>query len=449
MLMYRDFSDYVYRVKTERLSKLEGALKSEYLNQRGWQNLRSSPERLRSIIEESIYTPGSSSILPAHHESKHLRGKKHGHKSIHIEKKTVSIDERLFILDENKYPVIGQVGTSDNLPLQEIRVDGKTVGWMGINTTDELKSPQEIAFLTKAFHRFYLVGAGIFVMTALLSFLLSRHLLAPIKKLTEGTQALSHRKFQSRIDVHSNDELGQLASDFNAMAGALENYEKMRQQWIIDISHELRTPLSVLRGEIEALQDGIREITQENLDSLHSEVVRISRIVEDLHRLSLADGKAFTFMKEPLNPFQILEETLRTFKTRLVRQKIKVHWNTEKKEKISILADGDRLKELFTNLLENTLRYTDSPGMLEIRRELAEDKLVLFFEDSAPGVPEESLGRLFDRLYRVDKSRSRALGGSGLGLSICKNIVEAHGGEISAHKGLSGGLRIKIILPLA
>ncbi len=306
-----------------------------------------------------------------------------------------------------------------------------------------------MGFLKQQTQALYLIGGAILVLAAIVAFLLSRHLLAPIRKLTAGTQALAAREFGTRIEVESGDELGQLAADFNTMAQTLEQYERQRQQWISDIAHELRTPLSILSGEVEALQDGVREVNSVTLDSLRAEARHLSKIVNDLHELSLADAGVLSIKKEPLDPVPVLKETLSHFQTRFEENQITVENRAGNDPPTNIIGDADRLQQLFSNLLENTLRYADSPGTLQIWQERTENRLTLFFEDSGPGVPAEALERLFDRLYRVDKSRSRTQGGSGLGLSICKSIVTAIGGEIRAVNGPSGGLRIEIELPLA
>jgi len=197
-----------------------------------------------------------------------------------------------------------------------------------------------------------------------------------------------------------------------------------------------------LQGEIEAIQDGIREMNTETLASLHSEVVRISRLVNDLHLLSLADSQNLRLKKEPIKPILILRDTLKIFRTRLKQQNISIIADVGDCYRIVSEGDKDRLVRLFSNLIENTMRYADSPGTLTIRANHSSSELTICFEDSGPGVPEESLNRLFERLYRVEKSRSRASGGSGLGLSICKEIMERHGGTIRAENAESGGLRI-------
>jgi two-component system sensor histidine kinase BaeS len=222
----------------------------------------------------------------------------------------------------------------------------------------------------------------------------------------------------------------------------------MRQQWMADISHELRTPLAILRGEIEAMQDGVREITPEAVESLHFEVLHVARIVQDLHDLSLIESPTFPAELTPVNPLEVLDETLRSFLPRLAARDLRLDTDDGHPGPVTIMADAGRLKQLFSNLLENALRYVQTPGVLKIRRGLRDNRLVLVFEDSGPGVPEESLTRLFDRLYRVDKARSRAQGGSGLGLAICKSIVECFGGGITASQAPGGGLRITLTFPV-
>ncbi|MBN2372493.1 HAMP domain-containing protein [bacterium] len=311
----------------------------------------------------------------------------------------------------------------------------------------------ELAGISRITKQYRYLSMGLFlgnilIMVIIVSFILSRHVLTPIKRLTKGTQALSSLEFDTEIDVHTGDELGQLASNFNMMAQTLKRYEQMQRQWISDISHELRTPLSVLFCEIEALQDGIRKVNKEALDSLYSEAKHLNKIVEDLHTLSLAESKTLHFKKEKIDPLYVLNETIKVFQKRFSMRQISIKNDLKTDHDIIITGDPDRLKQVFSNILENALRYADTPGTLTISQYHTKAKLFLNLEDSGPGVPEESLDRLFDRLYRVDKSRSRAKGGSGLGLAISKNIILNHGGEIKASNASSGGLRIEIVLPL-
>ena len=232
------------------------------------------------------------------------------------------------------------------------------------------------------------------------------------------------------------------------MADTLKAYETMRQQWITDISHELRTPLAILKGEIEAVQDGVRKIRPETLDSLHSEVMRLSKLVADLHALSLADTQDLQATLSDVHPLDILNEMANHYRGRMEDRRIEMRLALPDAYGPVIRGNRDRLAQLFANLLENTLRYTDAPGRLIVSAGRNDAGLTIRFDDSAPGVPRDALERIFERLYRVDSSRNRRLGGSGLGLAICRQIVQAHGGAIRAEASPEGGLGIEIDLPL-
>jgi two-component system sensor histidine kinase BaeS len=247
----------------------------------------------------------------------------------------------------------------------------------------------------------------------------------------------------------SDDELGRLARDFNTLALTLEKNEKARRQWVADISHELRTPLAVLRGEVEALQDGVRIPSPDTIRSLHGEVMRLNRLVDDLYQLSMTDLGALTYRKEDLNPAEPITDALAIYRAEFDRKGISIEEDIPRLESATVFGDQERLCQLFKNILDNSLKYTDEGGMLAVRLDCRDGKAVVDIEDSAPGVSEKDFERLFERLYRVEASRNRAAGGAGLGLAICRNIVEAHSGTIDARPSKLGGVWIRVTLPLA
>jgi two-component system sensor histidine kinase BaeS len=451
----RNFADYVNTSRLERYGDVADALAAEYQTHKGWQSLKDNPGRwekiLRSNLPQRVLDLRRPPPRPPDIENK---GSGSGAQDIPPSgpsRRIKRLARRLAVFDADKQHIIGgRVRVShDGYILKEITVSGKRAGWLGLHKREHLADPLVVRFLKQQSEMLYLIGGVILLVAAIVAFVLSKHLLAPIRKLTAGTQALKSRQFDTRLEVESTDELGQLAADFNAMAQTLEEYERLRQQWISDIAHELRTPLSILSGEVEALQDGVREVNRDTLDSLRSEARHLSKIVNDLHELSLADAGVLSIKNEPLDPAPVLNATLGHFQPRFTVNQITVENRVGNESPTTVIGDADRLQQLFSNVLENTLRYTDSPGTLKIWQERTTDRLTLFFEDSGPGVPEAALAHLFDRLYRVDRSRSRTQGGSGLGLSICKSIVNALGGEIRAANAVSGGLRIEIALPLA
>jgi two-component system sensor histidine kinase BaeS len=286
-------------------------------------------------------------------------------------------------------------------------------------------------------------------LSAILALQLAYTLGRPLKRITTAAKALAIGHYDIRLEVESNDELGQLARDFNDMASALEQSEQSRQRWVADISHELRTPLAILRGELEALQDGIHPLTHEAIDSLFGDVMRLNRLTEDLYQLSMSDQGALSYRKIHLDPIEILQKDLSLFHTEFQKKHISIKWVNHLPGPISIYADPVRLSQLYRNLLNNSFNYTDSHGQLTITIYRKINQLLLSFSDSAPGVPEEELPKLFDRFYRLESSRNRHHGGAGLGLAICSNIVTAHNGTIQAFASAMKGLTIRIELPIS
>jgi two-component system sensor histidine kinase BaeS len=449
----RNFADYVNRSLLERYSEVADALAAEYQTRKGWQVLKDDPGRWHEILRAGLprkdFDLSNFSPQPPEFENKVSGSSAQKIPSPRLSRRIQRLSRKLALFGADKQHITGgRTRVSyDGYTLQAIAVDGQTVGWLGLHKREHLSNPLAVGFLTQQSQMLYIIGGGILLLAAIVAFLLSKHLLTPVQKLTAGTRALTSRQFDTRIEVESKDELGQLAADFNTMAQTLESYERMRRQWISDIAHELRTPLSILRGEIEALRDGVREVNRDTLDSLYSEARHLSEIVNDLHELSLADTGELSIKKVPIDPAAVLKETLGHFKQGFAENQIKIENSLENQHPITIIGDADRLRQLFSNLVKNTLRYADAPGILKIGQECTANRLILFFEDSGPGVPAGALDHLFDRLYRVDRSRSRAQGGSGLGLSICKSIVNALGGEIRATNGNSGGLRIEVEFP--
>lgn len=452
---HRNFAEFVKKMDMVRVAALIEILKEEYDSSDGWKKFEKDPGAWHEILRYlGRIRPGHMKIPPTHHLDARLEpeplwfeGRPPPGLPPPPSADFLELGHRIFLMDENKQFIAGRMVMED-AHLQEITMEGKTVGWVGINPGERHLSPPELNFIERQNELFSFIGLGIFALTALISFFLSRHLLSRIKELTDGTRSLTSRDFSRRIQVRARDELGQLAADFNIMARTLEQYEEMQKQWISDISHELRTPLAVLRGEIEAMQDGVREINREAIESLYAEVVHLTRIVSDLHELALADSGTLHLDRKQVNPLNILKDTLSLYRTRFDVAGIDIRENISTAPEVFCMGDSHRLAQLYANLLENVIRYVDRPGFLKIEQNVTENKLGILFKDSGPGAPDSSLDRLFDRLYRVDSARCRSEGGSGLGLAICKSIAESHGGKISAHRAETGGLEIRLVLPI-
>lgn len=333
--------------------------------------------------------------------------------------------------------------------MQAVKAEGATVGWVGFVPSSEPVAPEARHFLS--FQRItLLVSAGIALLAStLLGFLLARHLSRPVVALRDSVQSLTAGDFSVRTEVRTGfggeDEIASLGRHINRLAETLQANESARRRWTADLAHELRTPLAILQAEIEAARDGIRPDMNKTLASLHEEVAHLAALVEGLQDLALADAGALNLKLADTDLAAVLQHALDALGERC--RQAGLEFELEAPERLVIQADAQRMRQLVLNLLENSCRYTDSGGKIRIELSESIQGAQLLIEDSAPGLQPGQMEKLFDRFYRADSSRARAHGGSGLGLSICREIVLAHGGSISARSSPLGGLAIVVTLP--
>jgi len=357
----------------------------------------------------------------------------------------LTIDPRLLLLDAQRKLLIGPEWRTEQAVLKPITVDERVVGYLGYVPRLQMVASLERVFQAQQTRTYAAIALGLFAAVLLNAALIAHWLSRRLRALGAGTAAIARGDYGVRLPAQGHDEVAQLADDFNHMAVSLQAARQARQQWIADIAHELRTPLATLRAEIEALQDGVRQPDAANLDSLAQEVHRLTRLVDDLRLLSLSDLGALDYRFAPLDLGAFVGHQLSDHSGLVARP---LTLRTELAEDVVVRADGDRLDQVLSNLLQNTLRYSAPPASLCVRVAREGDEAHLVWEDSSPGVPAEALPRLTDRLYRVDPSRASASGGSGLGLAIAHAIVEGHGGRMQASDSALGGLRWDIWLPL-
>lgn len=355
---------------------------------------------------------------------------------------------RLTLIDAAGKVVAGAPLDGGHPARRTLLVAGRPVGQL-LFAAGPLPGGIEAAFLAGRARDLYYAASVALALSGLWAVLLARHILAPVSLVAAGARRLATGALATRLETGRRDELGDLVRDFNQLAVALESAEHARRLWVADTSHELRTPLAVLRAQIEALQDGVHEAGAPSFARLHDEVLRMTRLVDDLHELARADSHALGLRLERVQPGEIMAEILSRFASR--REAARLHLDASDLGHTAAYtwADPDRLRQVFANLLENAIRYTDAGGRISVTEAHTQAAILLKVEDTAPGVPECKLPRLFERFFRVDGSRSRQTGGSGLGLAICRAIVEAHAGTISAASSPLGGLAVTVALPLA
>ncbi len=301
--------------------------------------------------------------------------------------------------------------------------------------------------LNSAALRAGLLATGI---ALLLAGLLAARLLKPVQQLTKAVERMAAGDLKTQVPVQGNDELAVLARSFNSMTASLRDSEARRQAMTADIAHELRTPLAVQRAQLEALQDGIYPMTAENLQPVLDQTELLVRLVEDLRTLALADAGELRLEKTAVNLPEVLGGIVERFRPAADAHRVTLSLEQEETETCpEVQADPDRLAQIFHNLLSNALRFTPEGGQVKVRLHCDIRWMVVQVEDSGPGIPPESLPRLFERFYRGDRSRSRDEGGTGLGLAIARQLAIAHGGSLEAENLAQGGARFTLQLPAA
>lgn len=438
----RGFVHFMEERRQVFISQFVSALANEYQHTGNWNNLSNDKVLWQAIIQANL----PSNYLPSPpFWVERFTGTPLQPPSAHA-----FWTDSMALLDGNKTPLIqpAQALEPSGLKLYPIQVESKTVGFLGVLLRAIPPDFIEHRFKLQQTRAFIIIAFVMIVISAVLAFLLAKVLVKPVQRISAASRELAKGNYKINLSIQSLNELGQLAQDMNSLAQALDKTEQSRRQWMADISHELRTPLMVMQGELEALEDGIRPLNQVAIKSLQSDVLRLNRLVDDLYELSLSYLGALTYHKCAVNPVTLLEADLKTLASKFELLNIAVQLNNRLPSQPLIYADPLRISQLFRNLLNNTLSYTASGGRLEITLSKQQGICVIQFEDTAPGVPITDMPKLFERFFRVERSRNRRYGGAGLGLAICRNIVESHQGQISAYASPLGGLGLKIELAL-
>jgi signal transduction histidine kinase len=279
-----------------------------------------------------------------------------------------------------------------------------------------------------------------------LAVLVGYFLLRPIRQLTQAATRLAEGDLTQRVDISGSDEMATLGNTFNHMSSSLEEAEMKRRAMTADIAHELRTPLAVQRANLEALQDGVYPLTQENLVSILEQNQLLTHLVEDLRTLALSDADELTLFREPTDITQLLEQITEQFQPQAEQQKIRLQYHARSCPEIPI--DKRRFGQVLNNLLHNALQHTPEGGEIILTLNNTETHTEITVRDTGPGIPVEALPYIFERFYRTDTSRARDQGGSGLGLTIARRLAEAHNGELMAANHPDGGAVFKLILPI-
>ena len=322
----------------------------------------------------------------------------------------------------------------------ELMMGGSMSGMMGDFTESFQRAVNEIL----------LVAATLAVIVAVfVSTFVTRRIVTPVRKMQLASSHIANGHYEERVQISGEDELAELAQSFNQMAHTLAQTEERRRQLIGDVAHELRTPLSSIKSVMEGLQDGVLPAESATFLSVEREINRLQRLVHDLEELSKAEAGQISLELELISPITFVQTAVERLMFQFDDKGVKLHVVLPD-ESPDVLVDQVRMTQVMLNLLGNALQYTREGGQVVVTASADTQNVMIAVRDTGRGIPPEALPHIFERFYRVDKSRSRAGGGSGIGLTISKHLVEAHNGQLTANSpGLNQGSTFTAILPIA
>ena len=292
-----------------------------------------------------------------------------------------------------------------------------------------------------------ILGIGVLLILAstIMGFIISRSITRPINKLMTKAKYISKGEYDKKIEINTDIlEINDLINSINNLSQSIKEQENIRKRLTGDISHELKTPLTNIQSHLEAMIDGIWEPTEERLLSVKEEAERLSSLVSDMQKLNKYDESSIKLKKDNVNISDIICFVIFQFSNLAKSKNIKIEYE---KKNINLYCDKDKITQALVNILSNAIRYSNEGSTIFIGEKLKDNKVIISIEDQGIGISEEDLKYVFERFYRADKSRTRATGGTGIGLTIVKSIVSSHGGEVKLESKLGEGSKFTIILP--
>ncbi len=402
------------RSERARFSRVGFELHRYYREQGGWEGIQPYVEQWGGLYGRRIILTDSSGLVVA--------------------------DSQGELLGEQYHPDV--LGRPLSPPWEE-----SPSGMLYISPEPSADFPSPVG-ISQAINQFLLWGALLAVAIALvMTFFLSRRILAPVKALTSASRRLGGGDFSQRVSVKDRSELGELAQAFNSMASELERAEQLQRNMVADVAHELRTPLSNIRGYLEAIRDGLIEPDADAIHSLDEEAAQLSRLVDDLQELSLAEAGKLRLIYRAEDIGELIKKAVAGIQAQAISKGLSVSVDLPHKLPL-VNLDPDRISQVLRNLLENAVAHTARGDAIVVSARQKDNYLEVAVTDTGEGIPAADLPHILERFYRVDKSRTRATGGSGLGLTIAKRLVDAHGGQVEVQSEVGKGSCFTFTIPV-
>lgn len=323
----------------------------------------------------------------------------------------------------------------------------RTIGYLAAPRPVGPLQPIDTVFQQQQLSAIAIAAALAIVSAAIAAGWLASRLRRRVGVVASATRRLARGEYSTQVPVVGRDDLSALAEDVNQLAFSLQAASQQRRDFMADVAHELRTPLTILQAELEAMEDGIRAFDSQQMGLLQGQVRQLTQLVDDVHTLAQAEVGSLSYRWQPVNLTEWLAEQWASLQHQAETLGLATSLRLPN-QPVVVRGDSERLTQLLHNLWSNSLRYTDVPGRIEVSLAVVENHVELVVEDSAPGVAEPHLEAIFTRLFRVESSRNRAQGGSGLGLALVKRIAAAHHGDVVAFTSALGGLGVRVQLPL-
>ncbi|MDM1764961.1 MULTISPECIES: sensor histidine kinase efflux regulator BaeS [unclassified Acinetobacter] len=355
----------------------------------------------------------------------------------------LGLSSRLSLYDAKHQFILGEP-SEDPVSYRPVIVKNKVVGYLGLKPVLDQDDALSINFFSNQKRYLVLIYILTLISSLVAALLLATYFKKPIQRLLNATRELTKGNYQHQVIVNRNDELGDLSNEINQLAIILDQHETSRRQWVADTSHELKTPLAVLQAQIEAMQDGIRKPTPEHFASMLRQVTSLKKLTQDLADLAQAEAQQLKCYFAEVDPWSMVVQEVENFKPKFEQADLSVEVQGDGAK---LQLDIDRFKQIMVNLLGNSIRYTEAGGKVHIHTVQDAQFWTIYVDDSPFGLTDEQLEKLGERFYRVDDSRTRSTGGTGLGLALSGKIAQALGGELTFDHSPLGGLRCKLTFP--